>query len=444
MGPDDKPPRELLSYPAIANTDSSSTRSNSTSSSTSSSGNNPCIGESDSSCTTKTDADGPYRSIQIPLSSDSEFFRLLNAGLSNLEDLQAHEKKDLDSQVALLRESIVEVTSPTTKKADQAAIYAWREVFRIYMEMQIFFSTGEADCGERSSEVARQRLETFQTQLVKEQHAKKLGRNGRRTLEMFMHINLTVLQNLKFQEINGMALSKILKKFDKQTALHARSAFTRTGPFSVSSLSRSVCQAISEQILVVVPQLDDYLCPVCFNISFKPVRLKCSHVFCIRCLVIMQRAQRDHCPMCRAEVVMEATSSRSSPLPLYILSIYTAVLKYRVALTTSCRKPGSKAVDLLAVILPQGNQGQAEGERASRDGRHLWRTYRGVQYDVTRRNSSPSPVSICHVPPDDSQALVCPAGGTISDLFMLMECRVHVLGTSACPQHFTSIYVCSR
>ncbi|OAL71707.1 hypothetical protein A7D00_3736 [Trichophyton violaceum] len=311
MGSDDKPPRELLSYPAIAQTDSSSIRSNSTSGSTSSSvGNNPCMGESESSCTTKTDADGPYQSIEIPLSSDAEFFRLLKAGLSNLEDLQAHEKKDLDSQVGLLRESIVEVTSPATpaKKADQAVIYAWREVFRIYMEMQVFFSTGEVDCGERSSEVARQRLEAFQTQLVKQQHAKKLGRNGRRALEMFMHINLAVLQNLKFQEINGMALSKILKKFDKQTALHARSAFTRTEPFSASSLSRSVCQAISEQILVVVPQLDDYLCPVCFTISFKPVRLRCSHVFCIRCLVVMQRQQQDHCPMCRAEVVMEATS----------------------------------------------------------------------------------------------------------------------------------------
>lgn len=387
MGSDDKPPRELLSYPAIAQTDSSSIRSNSTSGSTSSSvGNNPCMGESESSCTTKTDADGPYQSIEIPLSSDAEFFRLLKAGLSNLEDLQAHEKKDLDSQVGLLRESIVEVTSPATpaKKADQAVIYAWREVFRIYMEMQVFFSTGEVDSGERSSEVARQRLEAFQTQLVKQQHAKKLGRNGRRALEMFMHINLAVLQNLKFQEINGMALSKILKKFDKQTALHARSAFTRTEPFSASSLSRSVCQAISEQILVVVPQLDDYLCPVCFTISFKPVRLRCSHVFCIRCLVVMQRQQQDHCPMCRAEVVMEATSSRSSPLPLYILSIYVVVLKHTVILTTSCRKPRPKAADLPAVILSQGNQGQAEGERASRNGRCLRRAYRRMQHDVTR------------------------------------------------------------
>ncbi|KAM5430857.1 putative RING-type E3 ubiquitin transferase [Microsporum canis] len=294
MGPDDKPPSELLTYRAIMHTDTSS--------------EHPCTSSCASSCTTKTDAEASYQSIQIPLSSDSEFFRLLRAGLSNLEDLQAHEKKDLDSQVSLLRENIVQVTSPTSKKADQATIYAWREVFRIYMEMQVFFSTGEADSGERSSEAARQRLEAFQTQLVKQHHAKKLGRSGRRALEMFMHINLAVLQNLKFQEINGMALNKILKKFDKQTALHARSAFTMTEPFSAQSLSKSVCQAISEQILVVVPQLDDYLCPVCFTISFKPVRLKCSHVFCIRCLVIMQRAQQNHCPMCRAEVVMEATS----------------------------------------------------------------------------------------------------------------------------------------
>jgi E3 ubiquitin-protein ligase BAH len=78
-------------------------------------------------------------------------------------------------------------------------------------------------------------------------------------------------------------------------------------------MAKAICFNISEGILNVIPQLADYLCPICLSISYKPVRLRCGHVFCIRCLVVMQRARQDHCPLCRGQVVMEA-SSRSLSL----------------------------------------------------------------------------------------------------------------------------------
>ena len=56
----------------------------------------------------------------------------------------------------------------------------------------------------------------------------------------------------------------------------------------------------------IVPQLVDYQCAVCTSIHWRPVRLRCSHVFCIRCLVILQRKGAARCPLCRKNTVMQA------------------------------------------------------------------------------------------------------------------------------------------
>ena len=59
----------------------------------------------------------------------------------------------------------------------------------------------------------------------------------------------------------------------------------------------------------ILPSLDDYACLICTSIAFKPVRLSCGHLFCVRCLVKMQRAGKEECPLCRAKVVLLADRS---------------------------------------------------------------------------------------------------------------------------------------
>ncbi|KAF7370131.1 Transcriptional regulator of yeast-form-adherence 3 [Mycena sanguinolenta] len=49
--------------------------------------------------------------------------------------------------------------------------------------------------------------------------------------------------------------------------------------------------------------------PLCTSIAFKPIRLSCGHLFCVRCLVKMQKRGNDHCPMCRAPCVLVADGS---------------------------------------------------------------------------------------------------------------------------------------
>ena len=74
----------------------------------------------------------------------------------------------------------------------------------------------------------------------------------------------------------------------------------------VDGLARDVCARIAQDVVAIVPRLEDYTCPVCLGLAWLPVRLSCKHVFCVRCVIKMQRDNSKHCPLCRGEVVMEA------------------------------------------------------------------------------------------------------------------------------------------
>ena len=268
--------------------------------------------------------------IEIPLTSDSTFFKLLTLDMSGLNALQSKEVDGINEAVVGLGRKVSQVVDPPSrgKKTD---LYPWREIFRLYTESDIFFSTNEQSQVSQSSTVAAARLQAFLAKLQSEGLPQQLRRIGsRKLLDQFMGINLTLLKNLKFQELNVTAMKKILKsqsnplhalycililstEFDKRTALGARSAFPSSvtiESFSSSTVAKRICFQISEKLVSIIPQLNDYLCPVCFSVSFKPIRLKCRHVFCVRCMLVMQRANSGHCPLCRENVIMDADSGR--------------------------------------------------------------------------------------------------------------------------------------
>lgn len=59
----------------------------------------------------------------------------------------------------------------------------------------------------------------------------------------------------------------------------------------------------------ILPSLDDYACLICMSIAFKPIRLGCGHLFCVRCLVKMQQRRKEQCPLCRSPEVLLADKS---------------------------------------------------------------------------------------------------------------------------------------
>ncbi|KAK9352210.1 SPX domain-containing protein [Lipomyces doorenjongii] len=247
--------------------------------------------------------------IEIHLHSDSEFFKMLCSELVALDSLHEEQEKELTEQVTDIARRLPHAASPLQKKND---LYVWREIFRLYIDAGVFFSSLEQDHGERSVEQAKQQLTWFTDQIQQMDLMDRFkSPESKSILESFWKLNMSLLQSAQFQTLNRTATTKILKKFDKQTALTAREVFPEfyfknpSGSVSMS-VAKSVCFTMAEQLLTVIPQLDDYICPVCYLIAFKPVRLDCGHVFCIRCLVKLQRQQMDGCPICRQNVLMNA------------------------------------------------------------------------------------------------------------------------------------------
>lgn len=260
------------------------------------------------------DHESAIETVEVPLTSDSEFFQILRRELRNLEKLQRSEQKSMETAIVKLGDDLREVKANKNKRSKED-LEAWREIFRLYLDAQVFLSSHEQDAGVRDAAHAQKQLEFFNKTLASEQGRKiKLSKDSKIALDRFQAINLTLLQLLKYSEINRTALTKILKKFDKRTALHAQQPvleYLKTSPsFMTKDLAKATCFTISDELLNILPQLDDYLCPVCFSISFKPVRLRCNHVFCIRCLIVMQNADQDKCPLCREHVVLEATGGK--------------------------------------------------------------------------------------------------------------------------------------
>ncbi|KAL9931879.1 hypothetical protein V8E36_009194 [Tilletia maclaganii] len=66
------------------------------------------------------------------------------------------------------------------------------------------------------------------------------------------------------------------------------------------SLPHILLSLMTTTLLPILPSIDESSCVICTSVAWRPVRLICGHLFCIRCLVKLQRQHRDDCPLCRA------------------------------------------------------------------------------------------------------------------------------------------------
>ncbi|KAF9769639.1 hypothetical protein IL306_012922 [Fusarium sp. DS 682] len=254
--------------------------------------------------------EGTYEIIEVPLTFDAEFFEMLQSDVNNLDALQMEEEKTMTSEIVALGKEVEQVVKP--KRFSKTDLARWRQIFELYLDAEIFFATHEQDHGERSSQVALRQLQWFQDQVAKQNLVKdfKLP-ESKAAFTRFINLNASLLKNMQFQELNKTAVSKILKKFDKRTALGVARKFptvVHSDKLLAGTIARDVCAQMSQELVSKVPQLNDYLCPVCFSVAYMPVRLDCQHVFCIRCVIKIQRRKEKHCPLCRADVVLKASA----------------------------------------------------------------------------------------------------------------------------------------
>jgi E3 ubiquitin-protein ligase BAH len=152
-----------------------------------------------------------YRTVEVPLTSDTEFFTRLSSEVTGLEKLQEREEKRMHSQIEDLGKQIAKMTDPE-HRSNRKTLTAWRQIFQMYVEEGIFFGNTEMDHKSHDSDKAMQRLAEFSTKIAQAGIVEKLQKkDNMQALNMFIHINREILQSLRFGEINHSAMVKILK-----------------------------------------------------------------------------------------------------------------------------------------------------------------------------------------------------------------------------------------
>ncbi|KAI0666362.1 SPX domain-containing protein [Trametes maxima] len=292
----------------------------------------------------------------IPLVSDTTFFRTLTEALNSLSAYLVTKRSEFETTLRSLSYDIssasrpssstsgfhphsryssdpanVSVTSHSLSLAPRSDLDTWRQIFQLYMEADIFQGHQERFRGERDVEDAEKRLHAFSCELndrVSKGTLKLRMKQSQLALKTFLDLNNFILDLRKFQHVTAEATRKILKKHAKRTALPLAPdltspfvvrpdsedralALARSSTRSIESLSLSLLlvQALTETLLPIIPHIDDYSCVICTGLAFKPIRLRCSHLFCVRCLVKLQKRGEEHCPICRAPTVLAADRS---------------------------------------------------------------------------------------------------------------------------------------
>lgn len=80
-------------------------------------------------------------------------------------------------------------------------LYAWREIFQLYVEAEVFESVHEMDRGERSVEQSETRLRAFADRVTQRGLTKRLKlKQSKGALEMFLDLNMFILNVKKVRE----------------------------------------------------------------------------------------------------------------------------------------------------------------------------------------------------------------------------------------------------
>lgn len=283
------------------------------------------------------------RWVNVPLETAGDFFAMIEPKVPGLEAVRDSETHKLEDKILDLGDAVENVVAPVMegyearRKLSYRDLYFWREMFRLYLETPIFYKGTEQKRGAITYKEARSNLEAYDKQLRETGLLAKMKTpQAKAAAQKFLDVNLEILKLMHFQEINYIGLGKILKKFDKQTHLqgnqflanmkvsHPDMLLSKSAAGGLAdSIARDLQAEMGSKVLAIVPQLDDWICPVCYGMAWRPVNLGCCRsVFCIRCIIQLQDSGMKKCPMCNAETVMKANGTNIDFDTMDFLGIY--------------------------------------------------------------------------------------------------------------------------
>lgn len=254
----------------------------------------------DSNITMETkmlDDDVEETQVTVRLQADQHFFDKLINYIDRIKTFEGQYRQHYSTDVGSLSTELGTITSPFKHDFE-----IWREIFRLYMDTNVW-SHAEGDfCHSNTAREVQDRFAKFT------KHIETIGLPNKfrdplsaKLLMNFYRLNLELTNMKLLQELNEQAARKIIKKHDKRTHLIAKTQFPQFVTIDTATLIQGLITTMHDDLVGVVPQLDDYLCPMCFNIFWRPLRLDCGHLFCSRCIVKASRRRMFNCPICRSK-----------------------------------------------------------------------------------------------------------------------------------------------
>ncbi|KAJ1666360.1 hypothetical protein EV178_002316 [Coemansia sp. RSA 1646] len=235
--------------------------------------------------------------VTVRLETDQMFFDQLLNYISRMRSFEKTYTKQYNTNVVSLGSDLTTVTSPFKHDFE-----VWREIFRLYIDANVWDHSDGDSRSAHSAKEGQDRFAKFTHHIEDIGLTKKLrDPHSARILMSFYKLNIELSHLRLLQEMNELATRKIIKKHDKRTHLIAKTQFPQIVNIDATTLTRALIYTVYNDLVGVVPQLDDYLCPMCLNISWRPLRLDCGHVFCSRCVVKASRRRIFDCPLCRSK-----------------------------------------------------------------------------------------------------------------------------------------------
>ena len=148
------------------------------------------------------------REVIISLNSDSAFYQVLITALRSLAEHQTKVQEEFAQTVQQLSLDISNVSQPSSSQTGKSDLYAWRKIFQMWVDGQIFESTTEKNRGERSVEDSEAKLTEFANKVVKEglgDHRTLQRKESRDALERFLQINVLLLDLKKVSHANPLS-----------------------------------------------------------------------------------------------------------------------------------------------------------------------------------------------------------------------------------------------
>jgi len=239
--------------------------------------------------------------VEILLESDTIFLNKMIDIFKNLSLFEKDCKKIFDSNINAIKTMLKEVCTPG--KTDT---YPWRNILRLYRETDLWTHNGKVNTWEQ----ATNKFEVFKAKAQSIISKFKMA-ESQEVFDQFLKLNQDTITLKRYYEINQTAIYRVLKDHDKDTKLSACEGlpcFISTDFFS-DNACKHLTYEITNNLLSVIPDPEKYACPICQELAYKPIRLNCNHLFCLKCLIRAQKKNLDNCPVCRAkDAVKNATS----------------------------------------------------------------------------------------------------------------------------------------